>query len=786
MAGWIVVVDDDVSNLKMAGHILSKHNLRVTALRSGAALLKYMEENRPDLILLDIRMPEMDGFETLEKLRIYERENQLQETPVVFLTSDEDTSSEARGFEMGVSDYIRKPFIPEILLRRLDSILSIQQQMAVIQEEATIDGLTGFLNKAAATKKLTALLKRQPGYLMMIDLDSFKLVNDLYGHEMGDKVLVSFAGLIRRSVSPNCILARMGGDEFMVYGMSKATENDFRRLSTGINSALLEEAKKLMGEDMSIPLGASIGITYVNGQDSDFDLCFKEADKALYQVKRNGKHGYMMFNPDMQDEDMDTPEINLKGLSILLAERNTKNSALVLDQDAFLHVYRFIMRYIERYHRNACKVLLTLSKNDTLAAEDYAEYCETFGEVISTHIRKSDMIMRFRKNQYFVFLTDIREDAVAQVLGGILRAWGEECGDNLAITYESEFIGNDTLEKSNGETVWVALVDDDVNMLKMAGHVLSRNNIRVTALRSGKALLEFLQENRPDLILLDVIMPEMDGYTTLEKLHAEEADVADIPVIFLTGDENSDAEAKALSLGAVDFIKKPFTPDALTLRIRQITTLMRLQKNLSEAVEQKTRANETLFIHVVQSLADAIDAKDTYTNGHSGRVAEYTREIAKRYGYNTREQNDIYIMALLHDVGKIGVPDEVINKPARLTDAEFEKIKAHPVVGARILEKITEMPKLAVGARWHHERYGGGGYPDNLKGEEIPEEARIIAVADAYDAMTSYRSYRPALEQEIVKAELKKGKGTQFDPRFADVMLKMMDEDVDYNMREKR
>ena len=143
------------------------------------------------------------------------------------------------------------------------------------------------------------------------------------------------------------------------------------------------------------------------------------------------------------------------------------------------------------------------------------------------------------------------------------------------------------------------------------------------------------------------------------------------------------------------------------------------------------------------------------------------------------------MMGLLHDVGKIGVPDAVINKPAKLTDAEFELIKTHPVKGAKILENIKDMPKLADGARWHHERYGGGGYPDGLKGDEIPEEARIIAVADSYDAMTSRRSYREPLPQGFVRNEILQGSGTQFDPRFADIMLSMIDEDKDFDMREK-
>ena len=333
---------------------------------------------------------------------------------------------------------------------------------------------------------------------------------------------------------------------------------------------------------------------------------------------------------------------------------------------------------------------------------------------------------------------------------------------------------------------WVIVVDDDVMNLKIAGNILSKNNMRVTALKSGQALLDYIRENEtPDLILLDIKMPEMDGFETLKKLREQENGKDEIPVIFLTANDDEESETTGLSLGAMDFIKKPFVPEVLTLRVRHIIELIRLQRNLAQEVAKKTEENEKLFIHVVHSLADAIDAKDTYTNGHSGRVAMYSKEIAKRYGYSEKAQSDIYMMGLLHDVGKIGVPDAVINKPSKLTDEEYEIIKNHSVRGARILENIKEMPSLATGARWHHERYGGGGYPDGLIGNDIQEEARIIAVADAYDAMSSRRSYRDILPQKVVRGEIEKGKGTQFDPKFADIMLNMIDEDTEYKMREE-
>ncbi|MBR4150956.1 MAG: HD domain-containing protein [Firmicutes bacterium] len=197
------------------------------------------------------------------------------------------------------------------------------------------------------------------------------------------------------------------------------------------------------------------------------------------------------------------------------------------------------------------------------------------------------------------------------------------------------------------------------------------------------------------------------------------------------------------------------------------------------------RKAEEMNIQVVTALASAIDAKDNYTNGHSSRVAEYARMIADRAGYSKERQNEIYMIGLLHDVGKIGIPDEVINKPSRLTSDEYERIKDHSVIGGEILKSIKDRPKLTEGARWHHERYGGGGYPDCISGEQIPAEARIIAVADAYDAMTSRRSYRDVMTQEKVRSEIENGMGTQFDPSFAKIMLAMIDEDKEYTMREK-
>ena len=258
---------------------------------------------------------------------------------------------------------------------------------------------------------------------------------------------------------------------------------------------------------------------------------------------------------------------------------------------------------------------------------------------------------------------------------------------------------------------WILVVDDDASNLKMASHILGMAQMRVSCFKVGGDAVQFLKENKPDLILLDIHMPQMDGFETMLAIRKNKM-AADIPVIFLTADDDSNTEKKGLEVGAADFIRKPFVPEILLLRVRHIIDLNRLQAGLEREVLKKTREItaqheklERISVQIVRALSGAVDAKDTYTNGHSLRVAEYSKEIARRAGLSGKMQDDIYMMGLLHDVGKIGVPDAIINKPEHLTEHELAVIKNHPVMGAKILKNIKDFPKLITGARWHHERY---------------------------------------------------------------------------------
>lgn len=216
-----------------------------------------------------------------------------------------------------------------------------------------------------------------------------------------------------------------------------------------------------------------------------------------------------------------------------------------------------------------------------------------------------------------------------------------------------------------------------------------------------------------------------------------------------------------------------------------LSTITLLKNIVNEQnIKIESEKNVTLTTDMIKALVKTIDAKDPYTNGHSVRVAEYSKMIAEQEYSDTQKIQNIHNIALLHDIGKIAIPDEIINKPGKLTDEEYNLIKTHTITGAQILSEISSYPDLINGAKYHHERYDGRGYPCGLKGEEIPEIAAIIGVADAYDAMTSNRSYRKMLPQDVVRNEISKGLGTQFHPKWGKIMLQLIAQDTSYTMHQ--
>ncbi|MCR5788492.1 MAG: response regulator [Lachnospiraceae bacterium] len=329
----------------------------------------------------------------------------------------------------------------------------------------------------------------------------------------------------------------------------------------------------------------------------------------------------------------------------------------------------------------------------------------------------------------------------------------------------------------------VLVIDDDTAVCTLIKNILEpAYEVRECLL--GREALQAAKEFSPALILLDIHLADGNGFAVMEALRKDEA-TEEIPVLLLTGDNDTETEENGFKSGAADYIRKPFSPDILKQRAKRIIELFRYQRSIKEEVERQSSRSKRLTREMMMALSKTVDTKDRYTNGHSRRVAAYSAEIARRLGKTGKEQVEIYEIGLLHDIGKIGVHEDIIHKNSRLTEDEFREIKEHTLNGYEILKEIVDMPKLSEGARWHHERYDGTGYPDGLKGEEIPETARIVCVADCYDAMTSTRTYSRPKERSEVRAEIARCRGTSFDPKIADVMLLMIDEDTEYRMNER-
>lgn len=319
----------------------------------------------------------------------------------------------------------------------------------------------------------------------------------------------------------------------------------------------------------------------------------------------------------------------------------------------------------------------------------------------------------------------------------------------------------------------ILVVDDAVTNLKFVESVL-KDDYKLVLVKSGERAIKYLESNSVDLVLLDLLMPEMDGIQVYEAIRKLELGKS-VPVIFLTADVDAENEIKCLGMGAIDFIHKPFVPEIMKNRINRVLQLEELKKSLQDKVKEKTVQVEQLTFEIISTIASMIEARDSYTKGHSVRVAEYSALLAKRLGWGEENVQNLKYVALLHDIGKVGIPDNILNKPGRLSESEFNIIKSHTTIGGEILKDIETIAGVDEGAKYHHERYDGKGYPCGFAGEHIPEVARIICVADAYDAMRSKRIYRDSLSLDVIRQELVKGRGTQFDPDFVDVFIQLLD-----------
>ncbi|KZY59329.1 MAG: two-component system response regulator [Pseudoalteromonas sp.] len=313
------------------------------------------------------------------------------------------------------------------------------------------------------------------------------------------------------------------------------------------------------------------------------------------------------------------------------------------------------------------------------------------------------------------------------------------------------------------ERARILVVDDEPANLKVIREVLA-NDYRLSFAKSGELALQLIENEPPKLILLDIMMPDMSGFEVCKVLKANPK-TAHIPVIFVTALSHEQDESEGFALGAVDYITKPISPAIVRARVKNHLSLVQ--------AEQLQLAH----IDLIQRLGRAAEYKDTDTGEHIARMSRYSKVLALAYGMSEYEAEQLKQAAPMHDVGKIGIPDSVLLKPGRLNETEYEHMKQHALIGAKILENSTS-PLLQLAhklALEHHEKWDGTGYPYGLKGEEISIEGRIVTIADVFDALTSKRPYKKAWSVEEALDLLKDEAGKHFDPQLVDLFIGQID-----------
>ena len=322
----------------------------------------------------------------------------------------------------------------------------------------------------------------------------------------------------------------------------------------------------------------------------------------------------------------------------------------------------------------------------------------------------------------------------------------------------------------------ILIVDDEAVVRRVLVEKMGAAGYRCEQASTADEALARIESTAVQLAILDVKMPGRSGVELLAEIKTAHPDIA---VIMATAVIDISTAIECLKQGAYDYITKPFNLDEVMLSVDRALEKRRLElenrdyrQHLEEKVEEQAKKIRASLLNAITSLAYALEAKDKYTSGHSQRVAEISVAIARDLGLPQDSINKIELAGQVHDIGKIGVRESILHKLGKLSAEEFQHIKYHCEVGGRILTPIVKDEEILKIVRHHHERYDGKGYPDGLFGEAIPLGARILAVADSYDAMTSERPYRRAMSAETACAEIEYGKGTQFDPEVADVFLR--------------
>jgi response regulator RpfG family c-di-GMP phosphodiesterase len=330
-------------------------------------------------------------------------------------------------------------------------------------------------------------------------------------------------------------------------------------------------------------------------------------------------------------------------------------------------------------------------------------------------------------------------------------------------------------QKTDGNRISILVVDDEEFIRALVRERLEIAGYSVEEACNGKDALAKLSASLYTVLLTDIRMPEMDGISLLKEVTSRYPEIAGV---VMSAHAELDTAVSALKIGACDYITKPFNFDVLLITIENSIRKKALERelqdyqvNLEKKVKEQTDLINQMYIRSIDSLIKALEAKDFYTRGHSQRVTMYSVAIGKEMRLPQEQLETLRQAAILHDLGKIGVREAVLNKPGKLNDEEYQEIMMHPEVATKILGPIPYFRPLLPAILHHHERFDGLGYPMHLKGDDIPLESRIMAIADTFDAMTSTRAYRTALTLQTANEEILRCSGTQFDPKIVPMFI---------------
>jgi putative two-component system response regulator len=328
----------------------------------------------------------------------------------------------------------------------------------------------------------------------------------------------------------------------------------------------------------------------------------------------------------------------------------------------------------------------------------------------------------------------------------------------------------------------ILIVDDEQLVCDMLSRRLEKLDFQCITADNGHNALELISKNNISLVLLDISMPGMSGIDVLARIKEEHTDIV---VIMITAVVDVNIAVKAMTSGAYDYLIKPIEVEILNISIARaiehrnlILENQEYQRNLERKLAEQTEEIQKTFINTVTSLVNALEAKDEYTHGHSERVTDIAIKIARELRIDETDVEKIRLAGLLHDIGKIGVKEHILNKPGKLTEEEFEQVKTHSKIGEHILRPVIKDKDILDMVIHHHERCDGRGYPDGLVDSQISLQASILAVADAYDAMTSDRPYRKALSIEDARLEFGRFTGIQFRPLVVDALFSILDKGI--------